>query len=120
MALVDPAQAEQLKKLCRLKSKYGAKAVRADGVFFASKKEYQRWCQLKILQDLGEVRDLARQVTFHLKVNGFLICKYIADFTYTTKDDTRVVEDAKGFPTVDYKLKKKLMLAIHGVSIKET
>ena len=32
----------------------------------------------------------------------------------------KVVEDAKGFRTADYKIKRKLMLHVHGVRIKET
>ena len=56
MALVDPAQEAQLKSLMKMKSKFGAKAVRAEGVFFASKKEYRRWCELKLLRDAGDPR----------------------------------------------------------------
>lgn len=46
-------------------------------------------------------------------------CSYVADFVYTTRDGKLVVEDAKGFRTEAYKLKKKLMLWRYGIDIKE-
>ena len=69
----------------------------------------------------GLVRDLERQVKYDIVVNGEKICRYIADFRYkiveddgTTKD---VVEDAKGFETADFKIKKKLMKAVHQIDL---
>ena len=69
----------------------------------------------------GLVRDLERQVSYDIIVNGEKICRYIADFRYkmveddgTTKD---VVEDAKGFETADFKIKKKLMKAVHQIDL---
>jgi hypothetical protein len=44
---------------------------------------------------------------------------YIADFVYQ-EDGKLVVEDVKGHRTEVYKLKKKLMLWVHGIRIKET
>ena len=45
---------------------------------------------------------------------------YIADFSYFDCDSGQItVEDAKGFKTPEYRLKKKLMLWIHGIRIKE-
>jgi hypothetical protein len=43
----------------------------------------------------------------------------VADFTYM-EDGKLVVEDCKGFKTDVYKIKKKLMLWVHGIRIKET
>ena len=47
-------------------------------------------------------------------------CRYRADFAYTLRDGREVVEDVKGVRTPEYKIKKKLMLWIHGIEIKET
>ena len=44
---------------------------------------------------------------------------YVADFVYEVAGKT-VVEDSKGFRTADYKIKRKLMLYVHGIRIKET
>ena len=67
------------------------------------------------------VTNLKLQVPFDLNVNGQKICKYIADFTYTIRniDNTseEIVEDAKGIETPEFKLKKKLMKAIHNIDI---
>jgi hypothetical protein len=53
------------------------------------------------------------------KQKGERECKYIADFVYRDRDGNRVVEDCKGFRTPVYKLKKKLMLHVHGIRIVE-
>lgn len=45
--------------------------------------------------------------------------KYIADFTYRDSEGNFIVEDAKGFRTDVYKIKKKLMLWRFGIEIKE-
>lgn len=45
---------------------------------------------------------------------------YIADFVYTDAATGKlVVEDAKGMRTRDYIIKRKLMLYIHGIKIRE-
>ena len=58
-----------------------------DGIVFDSKAEAQRWQQLKILEKVGQIGNLRRQVKYVLiptqKVNGKVIereCSYYADF----------------------------------------
>jgi hypothetical protein len=46
-------------------------------------------------------------------------CSYYADFDYIEKDGTHVVEDVKGMKTKEYVIKRKLMLYIHGIKIRE-
>ena len=96
-----------------------------DGTF-DSLKEYRRWKELKLLERAGEIGNLHRQTPFGLippqRVNGKLVereVKYIADFTYITKDGRFVVEDTKGVKTDVYRIKRKLMLQVHGIQIKE-
>ena len=92
-----------------------------DGILFQSKKEATRWRMLLLLQKAGKIKDLSRQVSYRLDVNEQKICTYIADFLYHDVDlDRLVVEDVKGVRTPEYKLKRKLMLAIYGIEIKET
>ena len=107
------------------RSKYGVRTDKAgkeartvDNVCFHSKKEATRYTELKLAQTVGMISDLELQPSFDLKVNGILICRYKADFRYR-QDRQQVVEDAKGFKTPEYKLKKKLMLAIHNIEIQE-
>lgn len=47
-------------------------------------------------------------------------CKYIADFVYTDNETGQtIVEDTKGVRTKEYIIKRKLMLYLHGIRIKE-
>lgn len=107
-------------------NKYKNHKIVENGQTFDSKKEYNRYLELMIYQQGGVISDLKRQVPFVIcdKVkdeNGRTLqreSKYIADFTYV-KDGQLVVEDAKGYRTDLYKLKKKLMLERYGIAIKE-
>lgn len=101
------------------RNKYGNTKVLIDGITFQSKKEGNRYIDLKLLQDCGEISELVLQKPYKLIINDFLICTYKADFVYKEKDGTTVVEDAKGMKTQVYKLKKKLMKAIHNIDIVE-
>lgn len=114
-------------------SKYGNRKVKRDGMVFDSVREANRWNDLKLLEKAGEISDLKRQVKFVLIPKQYSKTEltkegkpkvaerelsYIADFVYK-KDDEVVVEDAKGFRTDEYILKRKLMLYIHGIEIRE-
>ena len=99
-------------------------------------KELRRWNDLCLLEEQGVITDLKREVKFVLipaqreeetvtprgKTRpGKVIereCLYYADFVYK-KDGRLHVEDAKGMRTEVYKIKKKLMLYIHGIQIEE-
>ena len=98
---------DEYKSLLRKQHKYGA--VRTHG--FASKVEYKRAQQLKLLQKTGVIKDLECQPRFHIHVKGNKICDYVADFRYK-EDGKIIVEDVKGVRTDVYKLKKKLFLTL--------
>lgn len=101
-----------------------------------SKKELKRWTELKLQEEAGMISDLRKQVKFVLIPaqrepdtigarggvhKGKLIereAAYIADFVYQ-KDGETIVEDTKGFRTKDYVLKRKLMLWVHQIKIRE-
>lgn len=106
-------------------NKYRNKKVCYNGNVFDSQKEAQRYSELFLLERAGVISDLQLQVTFELipsqKINGKVVeksVKYIADFCYT-ENGKMVVEDTKGMRTKDYIIKRKLMLFIHGIRIKE-
>lgn len=47
-------------------------------------------------------------------------CTYVADFVYVDcATGETVVEDAKGVRTKEYVIKRKLMLWVHGIQVKE-
>lgn len=105
--------------------KYGNRKIIRDGIEFDSIKECQRYCELKLLQRAGVISDLKMQVPFELipaqRIDGKVVeraVNYIADFVYQ-QDGKEVVEDTKGFKTKDYILKRKLMLWVHGIRIRE-
>ena len=93
-------------------SKYHSKKEIVDGVKFASKREAQRYRDLRLLERAGAIHGLELQPKFALKVNGKLVCNYIADFAYFT-GTSRVYEDSKGFKTPAYRIKKKLLMALN-------
>ena len=103
-------------------NKYGAKKVVIGGEVFDSKKEFYRWSDLKLLERAGKISNLKRQVKYELipKQDGERACTYVADFVYIDSDGNTVVEDTKGVRTDAYRIKKKLMLWVHGIRIKET
>ena len=118
--------------------KYRNKKVEIDGIVYDSKKEAKRHQELLLLEKAGAISNLQRQVKYVLIPaqrepdtigarggvrKGKLIereCSYVADFVYidTTKGE-QIVEDTKGFRTKDYIIKRKLLLWVHGIRIKE-
>ena len=117
-------------------AKYHSRKITRNGITFDSVKEYRRFCELSLLEKAGAITDLKRQVEYVLipaqrepdgiGVRGGVIkgktieqkCSYVADFVYTENGVT-VVEDTKGFRTKDYIIKRKLMLWVHGIKIRE-
>lgn len=85
---------------------------------FASKKEAKRYDELRLLEKAKQISFLRTQVRYPIKVNGTLVCTYIADFVYV--GDREIVEDCKGLRLPLYQLKKKLMKAVYGIDILET
>ena len=88
--------------------KYGNRKVSVDGYKFDSVREAQRYIDLSLVPKQKDSRGrVIREI------------RYIADFVYTENGKT-VVEDAKGYKTKEYELKKKLMKYFHNIEIKET
>ena len=107
------------------RSKYHAKKVTHNGITYDSKKECQRHSELLLLERAGVIQGLQRQVKYELipsqRVDGKVVERpvaYVADFVYQQNGNT-VVEDTKGFRTKEYIIKRKLMLWVHGIKIRE-
>ena len=104
--------------------KYGNHPVTVDGHTFPSKKEADRYCELKMLQRAGIISNLQIQVKYNLskttKVGNETLgrCDYIADFVYTKGEET-IVEDTKGYRTKDYIVKRKWLYDKYGILIHE-
>lgn len=94
-------------------NKYKNSICEVDGIKFHSKKEANRYKELKLMRITGIIKELKRQVPFVLqesfKKNNVTYrgIKYIADFVYE-QDGKTIIEDAKGYRTPEYEIKKKL------------
>lgn len=109
-------------------TKYHNKKITFNGEVFDSKKEYRRYTELLLLQKAGKIKGLERQVKFILipaqrDESKKLLereCSYYADFVYTNcQTGQTVVEDTKGVRTAEYIIKRKLMLLMYDIRIKE-
>lgn len=120
------------------KNKYNARSISYDGMKFDSQSEVLRYKELSLLMSQDIISELRRQVKYLLipaqrepgtygPRGGFkpgklleTECSYIADFVYIVNETGEtVVEDVKGFKTKDYIIKRKLMLFVYGIKIKE-
>ena len=129
------------------RSKYGNRKAVIDGITFDSRKEANRFLELRMLERAGKINALERQVKYVLipaqreasfevyksgpnkgrRKPGKVVeheCSYVADFVYTQDGET-VVEDVKGYrdPSsaayAKFVIKRKLMLERYGIQIRE-
>ena len=125
---------------------HNKKTYTSDGILHDSRREANRWSELCLLQKAGKISELQRQVRFELIPAQYedvytgefykrgdrkgqpklkRICLensvvYVADFVYKDHDTGQIiVEDAKGQRTKEYIIKRKLMLYLKGIRIKE-
>ena len=113
-------------------NKYHASPVHVDGVRFASKKEAARFLELRLMLKHGQIGDLVCHPVYPIHVmelwrsNAPIVItncgKFTADFRYTNLETGEiVVEDVKSTATKTeaYRLRKKLVEAIHGITVVE-
>ena len=106
--------------MIRRRSKFGNVKVVADGIRFDSKSEATHYLRLRELARAGRITELTVHPVFKLAVNGYPICRYIADFSFVAvSTGQRIVQDVKGYATQTYRLKKRLLRAIQGIEIQE-
>ena len=104
------------------KSKYHAQPTVVDGIRFDSKRESQRYTELKMLMTSGKIQSLYLQPSWDLCVGESMqkIGRYVADFSYTDSETGKiVVEDVKGVKTPLYRWKKKHVEMQYGIEIQE-
>ena len=109
--------------------KYRNQKVTIDGITFDSKREAGRYQELKALASRNLIEDLRHQVPFELAPGVKFsdesrkkpALRYVADFAYRL-DGRLVVEDVKSSITAKaaaYRIKRHLMLAVHGIEVRE-
>lgn len=120
--------------------KYKNKKIDVDGIIFDSKREANRYLYLKSLLRAKKITDLELQKKFELipaqyttykrygrggkQLKDGKVCLeraviYKADFVYKDAAGNVIVEDAKGKRTKDYVIKRKLMLYVHNIKVRE-
>lgn len=104
----------------RRSHKYGAVPTVLDGIRFSSKREADRYAQLRVLEIAGSITNLQLQPRYDLHApGGTKVATYIADFAYRDERTQRlVIEDAKGVKTPVFRLKAKWLKAEHGIEVR--
>lgn len=127
-------------------NKFNARKIEVNNIQFDSVKEAHRYQELKKLEKEGIISNLELQKEYELiptqyeyieryGKNGKRLkdkkvciekkCSYFADFTYIDSNGNTVVEDVKGYRDTKssayakYTIKRKLMLYIHHIIIRE-
>lgn len=91
-----------------MRRKYGNIKADIGGSKIDSRGEAKRFAELQLLEKLGEIRELNRQVKYDLcGAGGTKVCRIIVDFTYW-EGNQFVAEDFKGMETKDFLIKEKL------------
>lgn len=102
------------KKRAALKHKFGAKKDWVNDIRFDSKLEASYYRYLLSAIESGDVLLVLRQVPFHLP--GGTILR--VDFAVFWANGEVTFDDAKGVETDEFKIKKREVEAIHGVTIR--
>jgi hypothetical protein len=96
-----------------------------DGIVFDSEHEKDVYLYLKSLEKAGTISHLERQVEFPLNTISaetglpVRVCSWTADFVAKDSSGQRVVFDAKGFKTKEYRRTKRWFELQHGTRITE-
>lgn len=108
-------------ELTETRNKHGNTKVKKDGYVFDSKAEAERYDELKLMADLGQIINLEIHPRYELQPpfdrdgQHYRAITYVADFSYyDIPNSSQVVEDVKGHRTALYKLKRKMFLLKYG------
>ncbi len=114
-------------KASELEKKYGNIRCEYDNLKFQSRKECDRYKELRVLESAGKISGLKTQVKYLLITEKSLkyTLSYIADFVYL-ENGSLVVEDVKAFNKISgeyilsqkFKQKMRLMKNLYGLDIK--
>ena len=126
--------------MVRKTSKYNSKKITVGGITFDSGREAKRYQELYLLLRAGKIKDLQLQRRYELipaqyetyerygvrgqRLKDGMRCVeksvvYVADFDYLDENGNHIVEDTKGMRTEAYIIKRKMMLYIHGIKVRE-
>ena len=111
------------------RGKIAHESIKVNGRSFDSRAEYERWLELRDLEQRGVISELKDHPQFEIIPRQvgpdgnilFRNAKYTADFSYI-RDGKLIVEDVKSEFTrmeKDYILRRKLMLFHNGIYVTE-
>lgn len=117
----------------KTKNKFNAQKTDVGGIVFASRKEARRYSELLQLQKAGAIRNLELQPVIKFSVDGRPVLSrskrypngrqlfYRGDFRYIdAAGECVVIEDAKGFRTKEFIIKKAFVEAMFpGLKVRE-
>ena len=106
--------------LNKARSRYGAKKVQIDGIWFDSKREGVRYVELRTMRAAGLITFLECHPKYRVGIKGIFICDVELDFAYwDCSQQQSVFEDVKspGTNTALSKLKRKMVEAEYGIVI---
>lgn len=92
------------------------------GERFDSKAEFRVISEARLLAMAGDISELRTKPVYNITINGVTVCRYEADFQFKDANGSLWVCDVKSHATARnpvYRLKKKLMKAVHNIDIKE-
>jgi hypothetical protein len=97
--------------------KYKAKPLTVDGIRFDSTAEAKHYAELKILERAGEITELTVHPRYPIIINKRQVCIVELDFSYRDKEGHTHFIDCKGMDTAISKLKRKLVFAVHAITV---
>lgn len=99
-----------------------AKPTVVDGYRFDSTGEAKRYCDLRMLERGGEIRNLEVHPALHMTINGRKLGRgwLTLDFKYEREEEAGwwpVYEDFKAVDSRESKFRRQVAEAIHGIKI---
>lgn len=106
------------------------RSIKLGGMEFDSMAEHERYLELCVLRDAGEIHDLVCHPTYQVLPPqrtpegraDFRGVRYTPDFRYVTKDGREVVEEVKSEYSrmeKDYVIRRKLLYYTQGIYTEE-
>jgi len=97
--------------------KYRAKPCVIDGTHFPSQAEGRRYQELRLMEKAGEISELEVHPRYPITINNQKVCIVELDFAYLDQAAQRHYVDCKGMDTALSKLKRKLIFAVHAITV---
>lgn len=94
-----------------LKNKYSAVKQTYNGYSYDSKLEAKYAYELDMRKKTGEIKEITKQKKIELYVNGKHVANNYVDFLIELPDGSLELHEVKGFPTAEWKLKRKILEA---------